>query len=513
MRRKIFLPTTFDPLPAVCVLLVFCTAVSGFSFVTADPDLWGHLKFGAASWDAGGPVRTDPYSYTAQGHEWINHEWLSEILFSLTYRFFGDTGLLLVKLAIGLGTVAFVVRTCTDRTWHPLVLAGVGVLAVWVMQKGFMTRPQIFSFLFFAGFWFVLHRYFLARNRLFLLPPAMVVWVNLHGGFLMGVALVTGVAGWRTLEKVGFDSRRPTRWLWITAGVCLSATLVNPYGFRLLSFLYHSLSQTRQITEWTPVSLWDATEIHLKVMAALLCFTLAAGRRRALTWEAAAAAALMAAAFRHQRHMPFFAIAAAPFLVFHLSGFVHKAVERFPQLKLGKSARHLVVAAVALLAAWHFTVGSAPYRHSGFRIVVDPSHYPVGAVRFLHDNRVSGDILLPFDWGEYVIWWLYPGCHVSIDGRFRTVYPESVLKDHLIHRDDAEGWLRLMAKYPADILLLETSDKVALRIHDETDWVHVYADKTAMVFCRRNENNRAFLERMRNGSVIRDGSALPVFFP
>jgi hypothetical protein len=288
---------------------------------------------------------------------------------------------------------------------------------------------------------------------------------------------------------------------------------VNPYGFRLLAFLRHSLSQTRQITEWAPVSLWDGTEIHLKLMAALLCFTLAAGRRRALTWESAAAVALMVAAFRQQRHMPFFAIAAAPHLVHHLSGMVGAAVERFPRLKLGKGARRLTTAAVVLLAVWQFTVGSIPYRHGGFRIVVDPSRYPVGGVRFLSDNRVSGDILVPFDWGEYVIWWLYPGCRVSVDGRFRTVYPESVLQDHLIHRDDPEGWLRLMEKYPADILLMETSDNVALRIQEETDWVHAYSDKTAMVFFRPNDNNQAFLQRMRNGSVIRDGSALPVFFP
>ncbi len=67
-----------------------------------------------------------------------------------------------------------------------------------------------------------------------------------------------------------------------------------------------------------------------------------------------------------------------------------------------------------------------------FNIIVNPNIFPVYAVKFLKDNNVKGNILVPFDWGEYAIWKLYPDNRVSIDGRFDTVYPIDVIKDYLM---------------------------------------------------------------------------------
>ena len=193
-------------------------AICYFSFVTADPDLWGHVKFGEALWEAGALVRTDPYSFTASGHPWINHEWLAELIFYFIYRCFGDAGLLFGKLAIGIAIVLILGRLCAYRKHNAIVFAVVMMVAIMVISPGFMIRPQVFSFLLFAVYLFVLHLYFTQqKNRLFLLPCLMLFWVNLHGGFLMGLALLFTVVMWKVVSRLVLknkDNRLRALWFW-----------------------------------------------------------------------------------------------------------------------------------------------------------------------------------------------------------------------------------------------------------------------------------------------------------
>ena len=65
----------------------------------------------------------------------------------------------------------------------------------------------------------------------------------------------------------------------------------------------------------------------------------------------------------------------------------------------------------------------------GTRIDVDPTVYPVQALRFLAQNSIGGRVALPFEWGEVALWSLPGGSTVAIDGRFTTAYPQEVLDE------------------------------------------------------------------------------------
>jgi len=496
-------------------ILCLATAFYLFSYVTADPDLWGHLKFGADHWHTGYMANEDPYSFTAHGHRWINHEWLAELLFYLTYRFFGDPGLLFGKLAIGLSVVWILLKMCDMRRHHPLSLAFGMILAIYAARMGFMIRPQLFSFLFFAAFLYLLHLYFFKdKNRLFFLPLLMAAWVNLHGGFIMGWALIIGVTGWKTLERIA--CRKPVPQLgqlWVWLMVVSIATLANPYGYRLLVFLCQTLSVPRAITEWAPIEIWSLSHVRFKVMAGLFLALLAFNFRRVEGWEVAAIGAILFAAFRYQRHTPFFAMAAAPFVVHWLTETAGDVKNRLHQARLGRTANITIAVAFLLLTGYQLYSGLYMYVAAQGRIIVNPAEYPVGAVRFLKGNNVKGNLLLPFNWGEYAIWHLYPLCRVSIDGRFRTAYPEAVIKDHFIHQDDTGGWKWLMETYPADIILSRQSRFFNDLIGKTREWVYVYSDRTAIVFLRRNEKNEAILKRFREGRLERPKETVSIYFP
>jgi hypothetical protein len=496
-------------------LLPVSAAIYFFSFITADPDLWGHIKFGEDIWRAKGLVRVDPFSFTAYGQPWINHEWLSEIIFYLTYRQFGDAGLLFGKLSIGLCIVAVLSNICAFRKQMPIVYATVMVLAISVISPGFMIRPQVFSFLFFSLFLYVLHQYLSERrNLLFLLPCLMALWVNLHGGFLMGWTLLITVVTWKTLTHFIFGKKTKhlgALWMWLL--IASAATLLNPYGYKLLVFLYKTLSLPRQISEWNPVPLFDMSHSNLKLLALLFLATLCKEPKQNQGWELVACAMTLIASFCHGRHMPFFGIIVAPHLVFRLSALISDIQPRFPRLTFTRTSQNLVAIFLGILIAHQTYTGTRRYVMSNCRIIVDPETYPVTAVRFLQLNDIRGNLLLPFDWGEYAIWKLYPGCKVSVDGRFRTVYPEPVIRAHFIPDNDWAGWKALIEKYPSDIILARQTPFFQALIQKGSPWTYVYSDSIAIVFLRNSQKNKEALQRFKAGRFEYTNSPPSIYFP
>ena len=164
------------------------------------------------------------------------------------------------------------------------------------------------------------------------------------------------------------------------------------------------------------------------------------------------------------------------------------------------------------MAGYQIYCGTSKYMLANCRIIVDPNSYPIAAVEYLKKNNVSGRLLLPMEWGEYAIWKLHPECKVSIDGRFRTVYPESIIQDHFVPEHDAEGWRSLIEKYPTDILLARQTSFFQNLIENCESWVYTYSDPTAIVFLRNDEKNNEVLQRFKSGRFVQPEPP-SIYFP
>jgi len=494
-------------------ILVYSSAFYFFSFVTADNDLWGHIKFGEDLWAAKALHRYDIYSYTAFGSEWINHEWLSELVMYFVYAVFGSPGLLIGKLFVGFSIVYLLSRISFYRTCEPLVYGITFVLSVFVMCPGFMIRPQVLTFLFVAYFLYSFHLYLeKGKNLLWTLPFIMIVWVNCHGGFLIGVGMFPVAVGCeyiacRVKNRDTGHLRRVMFWLFLTE----AAVFINPYGYHLLSFLYKTLSVPRGISEWGPVNVFDFSYLRLKLLALLfLCsFFIRNPKRR--YWEAGIIIVSLIYAFMHQRHTPVFAIVAAPYLTENLSILV-KRLGLFDKVR-SFSSYALLNAFLFIFVFYQVAFAGNKYSKAEWNIIVDPAKYPVSAVRFLKQNGIKGKVLIPFDWGEYAIWKLYPDCRVSIDGRFRTVYPEGVLRDHFQAAHDEVKLKDLLNKYPADIMLGGQNPMYQQLISTPGRWVYLYSDPTSIVFVRDNITQRGVINKFRRKKLVYPDSNVSTYFP
>ena len=172
-------------------LLVAVTCLFAVADTVADPDLWGHLRFGRDILRSGHAIQRDRYSYLSD-RPWINHEWLAEVMFASVYQAGGPSGLVIFKAALGSLVLAAGYQSLR-RKIHPIGGSLFMLAVALALRPGLgSVRPQIFTYLMFLILLLVLRRSSSGRaaGTLWLAVPVFTAWANLHGGVLAGLAVI-----------------------------------------------------------------------------------------------------------------------------------------------------------------------------------------------------------------------------------------------------------------------------------------------------------------------------------
>jgi hypothetical protein len=286
---------------------------------------------------------------------------------------------------------------------------------------------------------------------------------------------------------------------------------LNPYGYHLLIFLYKTLGFPRNIDEWSSIGIFDLTYLRFKLLAFLVILALFIERRRNRYWEIGIIGVAMFYAFSHERHTPIFAIVATCFVTEKLSILGNRVgIDN----RIRSYTSYLILSICVLVFIGYQTYYSVgKHIKAKFNILVRPDIFPVSAVSFIKENRIKGNILLPFEWGEYAIWKLYPDCKVSVDGRFRTVYPEEVLEDHLAGLYDESRFMEILDKYPTNIVLARRNNISHSLISRNKEWIYVYSDSTSIVFIRDEDLHKNVIMKLKKKELRYPKEAPSIFFP
>jgi hypothetical protein len=479
---------------AAAVLLLVASFAHVWSANRADEDLWTHVSFGGVELGTRDLPRVDHWSYSADGRPFFDHEWLADATFALAFAWGGGAALLALKLLVGLvvvGCALDAARTLARGALDPTTVAAALVLALAAMAPGASLRPQLFTMAFLAIEWALLERAdrAVAAGRppraLAAMPALLLVWTNMHGGFLVGV----GLMGMFVVATVGRAPGRRAAALVAGAGVAtVAVTLANPYGPALHRYLLHTLGSHGRITEWAPVAPLSLDHLRFKALVAATAAVVLPWwwtERRTLDWRVGFLAVAAILGFRHQRHTVLFAIAAAPVLTVAAERARRTLVARHPAL--APRARVVVVAALgagAIALVQLAEVGSRLAR-DGLVVRYARAEFPADAVAFLRANGVGGNMAVQFEWGGYTRQHLGEAARVFIDGRFEAVYPPQVMDDYFAFVDGAPGWERVLDAYPTDVVMLEPDAPVVPLLARRPDLIRVYADQTAVVWMRR----------------------------
>jgi len=461
----------------------------------ADPDLWGHLRFGLDTLELHSVCRADTYSYLTAGQRWINHEWLSEVLFALAYSATGAAGLNLLRLAAGFGTLAICYRWLSRRVENAVLLL---LLVLPVIHYGLATvRPQLFTYLLFA---IVLSALVLAEEgrwrRLWLLPALFALWANLHGGFLAGLAVVFVWGVVHLAWNRGADWQRIVP----VCLLCALATLLNPYGAELPAFLLRTAVGPRaDIGEWQPLRLLSVAGGVYTLLLALAVIGLLRSRRTRALPLVAVFAMLAPVPLVAVRHLPLFGLGVLMLAGEHMGDVGAKV--------LGRVKGAGVAAALPLVMA--VVLGVVNFGNvTALRIGEGGLVYPAAAVASLKASGAVGNMVVPFDWGEYVIWHLGPRVKVSMDGRRETVYSDEVRRADLRFRFGEKDWDALLERPPADVALVVRHSAADKLMRLKPGWVLAYEDAVAAVFAPQGSALLQRLQQHPKPSLPADGNGL-----
>ena len=482
------------------LLLVGASAVAAIAVVMlgessiADPDVWGLMAMGRETLLRGWPPTEDPFTYLPAKNPVVYHEWLSGVVFYLLFTYLGSPALKVFMIALGLLTVGFAAVAGRRLGGSYLSILVVVVTIVVSMQVGYQSviRAEAFTFLFFALFIFLLEEAGRGRPRgLLLIPPVTAVWANLHGGFVAGIGLVL-------LYLAGHLVSRQKPWRLIGTGAAATlATLLNPYGVAYWWYLHEALLMPRPfIGEWRAVPLDFVSALAFKALLLLAVLAVIVAPRR--HWPGVIVMGVTAfLGFRQYRHVPFFSIACLVYVPAHLSPLLDRVVESVrPRVVL----RPVLAALLAYATLGSLLLGAALHltRFTSWQMEVPASFYPVGAVDFLRLNLLQGNLALPYNWGEYVLWELYPRVKVSFDGRYETVYPPSVATDNFNFMYGLGDWRRLLRDYPTQMVLVDKTYPMARLMEREPGWTAVYHDPRSALYLPTEKGSGAWRIPLRS---------------
>ena len=493
---------------AIC-FFVYAFSAMAFSFLDADTDLWGHIQFGKEIWEKGLIPEFDSYSYTANGLTWINHEWLTEVSFYLIYSCLGSTGLLIFKLILGFCIVWLLSSFYFSKEKNLLIYVLFFTILTAVFAIRFATRPQLFSLLFSTLLIVSIYKYFDGDKKwLKGFPIIFVLWINSHGGVLAGLGVLGCVVFIETIRSI-FQKKIIDKTLCLVFAASFFALFVNPYGYELLLFFLETVSKPRDISEWKSVGLLDNNFLSFKVIAflALVSFF---SKREKQPWEMVVVLVSIYFAFRHVRHIAIASIFSAPFILLNLS----EISRQFKVFRLGKEFFEARVAptvsVILVLALLQVNVVFQKYSSKDFEIVVNPLRFPVYAARFMEMNHVDGNLLTPFDWGEYFIW-KRPNSKVSIDGRYWTVYPNKTFIHFLVFEEGMKGWENVLPLYPKTDVIVSSRKNNELK--GLGGWVLIFKGLISDIYIRQSDPPSQLYQKYLNKELLIPKGAPSLFFP
>ncbi len=554
--------------PLVIVLLVF-VAAAGFSvglFPIRDAgDQWWHLKTGKYLIEAGFDFpEEDVFSWTSQGHPWANHEWLADTLMYLGYSAFGLRTLIVLKALILSVTFLLVAGLIYRRTGRGDWAAAGALLATWASQYSVHLRPPVLTYLMTAAYLHLLLN--LEQGRRVRLTqalsfPLMVLWVNLHGGAIVGLVLAGLSLGGALLAWAAARMRygpgtqgrevrdRAGRYGW-NLGIVIVASLCNPftYHIHLLTLkVMRNPELTRFVSELQPPDLHH-TKGYLLLLILLVGFSLAAIRR------VRAADALLVLFFLHQslqhvRHLPLFAVVVTPIL-FEIMVSWHEQLRS----GAGKSApwlhRAMQWVLIALVFLGAITLVAGRWRTYTRPFLKGPGYVrqgtPADAVDFLLHHNFKGKMYNPINFAGYLIWRLSPERFQTFtDSRFdifgsdvlfdclaidaaNTLSPEEynlpsgqqeLLRWQIERGELAPYWKRALDAYEVNFLMLGRDSRLHLLLSGMagSGWIKVYEDAGYSIYLRDVPENEELVQAARSSyealRQVRSAAVAPLVWP
>ncbi|MEK7645820.1 MAG: hypothetical protein AAB374_01825 [Patescibacteria group bacterium] len=506
-------------LKIICLIAFFVLAGTIFihSLDSINQDIGRHLKTGEIIWQTGHVPKINLFSYTEPNIPFINHHWLSEVIFYLLNIYIGLKGLIVFKAGILLVTFWLLWQAVSKKV-EPLLFAVAGLTGLLIILDRTDVRPEIFSYLFLAYFLFAIFqaKYSQKYTWLYTAPLVQLAWTNMHIYFILGPTLLLLFLIDRFFENKRnpkSETLNPKQYQNLKAIFVLTLliTLLNPNGIygaiaplTILNNYGYSIVENQSILFLKNYGIL-LTQINIFVLATLLFWlsfipALKKYGLKGYIFEIGAGLAFTILGFDMIRNLGPYTIVYIPILALNLQAWLSPILIN-RKILIGIYTALIVV----FLFLLNTVVSNDFYRWagSGNQFGLEISAGAENGVNFVKNNKLAGPVFNNFDVGSYLIWKLYPEFRVFVDGRPEAYTLDFFQKIYIPMQEDPTIWKH----YADDIYHI---NYVFFDYHDITPWAQtflsfisqdknwplVYKDNSIVIFLRRTSQNLPIIQKL-----------------
>ena len=505
-------------LPSVTDLIfILVLVLLSYSVLAArllgDAGIGWHIRNGELMLRTHMITRTDPFSYTMSGRPWLAWEWLYDATIGAVHQSLGLNGVVFFTATVIAFTFALTFRILLARGSLLQISIALLLLAMGAAMIHFLARPHVLSWLFTVIWFQLLDSAEVApenRRQLLWLPLLMLLWVNLHGGFLFGLALLGlyWLAGVIRYLQGGSESRQAAAWvkqLSALGALSFLATFANPYGYKLHAHIYRYLSNRflmNHIDEFRSPDFHGVAQECFAVLLVITIIALAAARGKIRASQLLVILFASYSGLYASRNLPVASIllvlVAGPLLSAAVrdAGNNAKLPDRTRNflsrcssfaLRMGNLEQSLrghlwPVAAVIFglfVCIQHGRAGSHQLMNAHF----DVRKFPTAAVQVIAERGIQEPIFSLDSWGGYFIYRLYPEMKVFVDDR-HDLYGEQFLREYLTAIRLAPRWDEVLDEKRVNWVLMPGDSSLANMLKETHRWRVISADDVAVLLER-----------------------------
>jgi hypothetical protein len=478
-----------------------------FIFINTHPirphDFWWHITIGREILSTHQIPAIDVYSYTANGQPYPSYQmfWLMEIIL---YRIHSVGGLELVIFihSLMITSAYLIIFWLSKHTSHSWRIAAFAVLfAAALGLNDWNVRPQGITFLLGSLFLLAIYRFRDKRNWKWLLifPSGMLIWVNSHGTFFIGLILMGIWLGQEVWDVVITRRGEKSRISWdllLAPGISYILTILicflNPRGIGIIDYiktLTGNSTVQNLVVEWAPPafnSLMGSIFLTGFILSAVI---LAMSPKRPNFLQIASFIMFGLLGLKTLRGSVWFGLIMAPILAEHLSLITQmirkpgKTESNSKGSNLINSVFLIIVVSVGFLSLpWFKSALPLPQAKAG----LVSTETPIQATQALLDMDPEGHLFNAISFGSYLIWAASPQYQVFVDSRIE-LFPTKVWMDYLTISNAGDDWEELLQGYGVNALMISPVEQMALMqaVSESDAWSLLYQDETSAIFERK----------------------------
>ncbi len=481
----------------IAVFALLATALAVVSFTVRpnaefNEDLGRHIALGKIILETKSVPYTNLFTYTHGNYPFINHHWLSEVLYYGLFSQFGPHGLTFLTFIL-LFSAFFIACLLALKKGNILTALFSILLLLPLIGDRIKVRPESFGFFIFVIFIYILF-FNEKKNYIWLIPPLIVLWTNLHITFAFGGIIVGAYIIWKI--ALGELKKNPFR-LFIFSFLSFVAIFLNPNGWKgalaplsIFENYGYRIVENQSVFFLIPRVFQWIYPYHIGMVvlffALFTWWIVSSIRKKSVDMKIAILSSISLlfgiGGIVMVKNIPFFVLSAIPTCAILLS---QLDFPRIIKTRLSKSTKIFIslvcIAGVLVFPAYFLKTG---------KISTETYESGKDAVDFFLRNKIPGNIFNNFDIGGYLDYRLYPAYKTFVDNR-PEAFPKEFFDEYIAIQEDKKIRDEAFKKYGIESVIFAHRDLTPWGqtflsgITNDPEWKAVYFDGYAVIFVKK----------------------------